>query len=249
MGKLQQQFRVVYSKNGKTREVLIRKNIRIKNAEIIENIHQNFFFFVFSWIKVPQFVVTKDKSLSALDGESIWTALDFVDGEHFSGSPDELSQIATEIAKIHKAFREHKETYLGLSAFTWEMEDLVFVFEIMKKIDADLQEILLSKEKTIKEIASRTLSERKKHTKKNFQIIHNDLHPHNTIFKDGKLSAVIDFDNVRYAELLIDLGQAIHRFVRQYMVFNKSHSQDYLNKGVDIFLKIIRRLAKSLPAI
>ena len=43
----------------------------------------------------------------------------------------------------------------------------------MKKIDADLQEILLSKEKTIKEIASRTLSERKKHTKKIYRRIYN----------------------------------------------------------------------------
>ena len=69
------------------------------------------------------------------------------------------------------------------------------------------------------------------------QIVRNSLHPHDTLFEDGKLRAIIDFEEVGMRELLRDVGHACHRFVRQYVVHQGKPWQETLPRGVKLFLQ------------
>ena len=69
------------------------------------------------------------------------------------------------------------------------------------------------------------------------QPIHRDLHPHNTIFENSSLKALLDFADVSLGERVRDIGNACHRFVRQYIVFQEKPWQESVRIGLRLFLE------------
>ena len=65
-----------------------------------------------------------------------------------------------------------------------------------------------------------------------FQVIHYDLHPHNVLFNRNseEISALLDFDPLRYSQRIRDVGFGMHRFSRTFGL--KTEGKNDLNADI-----------------
>ncbi len=53
------------------------------------------------------------------------------------------------------------------------------------------------------------------------QLMHFDLHPHNLLADGTRIMVILDFDSVRYVEKMRAVAFALHRLVRQHVVYTR----------------------------
>lgn len=239
--RLSNNFRILAQKKNKKVNVLLRKHIQLKDLRSIKALDKILIYLQEQGLSVPIVVPTRRNNTFFKEKFHYYQLYEFISGNHFKGTTRQLKEIAIFVAKLHIIF-----------------EDIPFANEIAKKPsvvppwDFEKWQILLKTSQERKEKLSRAIQ---KHA--NFileecqivkgtiegisapriQVIRADLHPHDTIFDKSLLNALIDFEGVRVGELIRDVGNACHRFVRQYVVYQNKDWRLTLPKGLEIFLE------------
>ncbi|MBI4160533.1 MAG: phosphotransferase [Candidatus Yanofskybacteria bacterium] len=229
-------FRVVCWTGVETKSFLLRKNIKIKDEQTLQSIDLVSVFLKQAGVSVPQSVHTRQGNLYYFDGKHYWTLSEFVVGNHFCGTEKELREVARGIGRLDRSLANLTLDLPGLEVTTWSQQEFESFFIFASKKSDETNQFLLSKQNVLRQIMAKNIQGRARWIKAKVQIIHNDLHPHNTIFKDQRLRAIIDFGNMQQAPLLFDIAQALHRFVRQYVVCRGRPWAETLGIGVSIFL-------------
>lgn len=233
-------FRVDVERNGERRTVLVKKNIAWKNADDLGLVERVLDFLREQRIPVPTVILATDGSAHVSFENHVWQVFAFIPGNYFRGTEEELREAATHIARLHKAL------------FT-----IPFVEEIAKRVKAvkvwtrgdfenhfsntDMQgnvafQAVMAERTFLEEQMADVEREAEAMKMAHRQVVRNSLHPHDTLFENGKLQAIIDFEEIGVNELGRDVGNACHRFVRQYVVNQERPWQETLDRGVEIFM-------------
>lgn len=234
-GRMSKNYRVDM-KDGQS--VLVRQNIAINNQETVMSLDKLAIFLADRGIPTPTIVPNKNGNLFTMADGHIWQVFEFIAGDHYRGTKPELLEMAARIGQLHLILKNVDFTINNKSRHhDWNMDQWKEIFKLAKagenEVDAkvsDCKDFLFEQARLADEY-------RKKQIEVSIQVIHNDLHPQNTIFEGGRLKALLDFEKAHAAELARDIGKACHRFVRQYVVCQGRPWQETLDGGVRAFFE------------
>ncbi len=229
-------FRITFQPPAGLKSVLLRKNIKIKNPDTLESIECLSAFLRERELPVPVIIRTRTHKLFYESGGYLWILSEFVAGDHFRGTEEELRESARLTARLHLALAVFQENLPGGEQISWTKTNFEKLLNDGKNREKEVDDFLLAKKRFLLDEGSSHLNKRQLIFRFSDQVIHNDLHPHNTIFSQGKLRALLDFGNMIRGPLVIDLAQALHRFGRQYVIYQNRPWSEVLPRAVEIFL-------------
>lgn len=224
-------------KNG--RIILFRRHIQLKDKSQIEFLNSILFFLGKRGMQVPQILLAKDGSREIFVGAGCYQSFRFIEGNHFSGTEEELKDVAENIARMHIHLAHLPVDGRGqwdkplLPA--WDEEQWAKIFEVTESKTDDLSVQCQKYGPFIQSWLKKVKNKIFEISAAQQQPIHGDLHPQNTIFEDGKMVAILDFEGVRLDSVVRDFANAMHRFVRQYVVKTGEPWEKSLPDGLKIF--------------
>jgi len=219
-------------------EFLLRKNIQHKSGEALSSIEEIMKVARASGVPVPEVVRSKEGNIFWSDGEFFWQLYKFIPGNYYRGTEAELREASKGVALLHKTLAKLPATDSTKSP-SWVLptaEEFEPIFEGMAKGKELLDGLVCENEASLLNRIS-TLSSKAEIIKNaGVQMIHADLHPHNFLFDNEKLTAILDFGDARSGIRAADAASACHRLVRQYIVYRGESFEQTLETGLQIFL-------------
>jgi Ser/Thr protein kinase RdoA (MazF antagonist) len=200
---------------------------------------------------VPTPKIIPSKKGLIVKEKQIYTLFEFIPGNHFKGSSlKEIEELGRGIAKIHKALISYDGEVLPepprdiRSEQPYSSEGFFKIKEIASGKKDNIRDIILNESKYLIERAEKVKQTIARSNVRK-QPIHLDLHLHNTIFKNKKLKAIIDFETCCISELVRDVAYSLHRAIRQYVIKqNPSDIKKTVNKGKKSFLDAYEEINK-----
>lgn len=232
-------FRISLSNGSR---FLLRKNVRDNQEEKIVLLDRITSFLRSKGIPIPLTIHSPgEKPFVIFDGH-IFQLFEFVEGDHYRGTQKELERVARHIAQLHKALADICFPIEELRKTPWTVERLTQWCDRAISDQSSHGIILRSNSDFILDQACFVSESLKLGGDLRVQIIHRDLHPQNMLFKDDSLVAILDYSDVSYGRLAADVGNACHRFVRQFVVYQREMNQrlpiyELLVEGVELFFR------------
>jgi Ser/Thr protein kinase RdoA (MazF antagonist) len=170
------------------------------------------------------------KYLANVDGFNLWV-YKYIEGEfHLSFDIEQFREVSKALALYHQEVMkiDHED-----DSFIGSMSGLGKKWKVLKKKglpdNPDNLDIYLFN--NIDFIESVIQQLKKTNLAKNMLLAHSDFHNENLIFRSGKLTGIIDFDNISFSPRVKDIILAINK--------SKHHSGYGINKRKrDTFLKV-----------
>lgn len=228
-----QNYKIILSNFGKTRTLLLKKYKVLPDLEQTE-FYLNFLVLLAEKdLLVSEVLKTTDGKLTVTIDGAMHSVFNFIEGDHFPPTEESFADVAMNMAKMHNAFNEFDEKYFsqiekysqkGYYPFNviknYSEEDLTLFEEKIKskKQKENMEEVLLEKLPVFKNAVAEVEKYKERILNLPKRMIHSDFHPHNILMKDGKVSAIIDFENVRISQQARDIAFAIYKFGRQFFV-------------------------------
>ena len=232
--KMSNNFQIDATFCGERAKFLVRKNIILTDRHKLQAISEAMQLLREADVRVPRLMTTFAREGEVLSNESFWQVFQFVPGDHFSGSSDELRAAAHEVGRMHRALAKIPESDNFEKAID-SPSDFLEVYEtaLTKSRTTTLGQLLQKNQTQIQSEFNNAADVRKKNDCR-VQLIHGDIHPLNFLFS-GTLRAILDFGNLRFGPLLHDVGNASHRLVRQVVVQSGRHYSATLWDSLKIF--------------
>ena len=232
-------LKVKVSRQNTAVDVLFRKHIQLKDEVSVVLLDKVLDFLHGGGLVAPRVILTSDKKKFFKHNESFYQLYEFIPGNHYRGEESELRDFARGLASLHLAFQEinfkdeiaKKPNVLP----PWNLAGWQNIFALAHLQNSRFDNLVRENKDLILESAD-SVEKNLKGVFSTTQVVRGDLHPHDTIYENGKLKALIDFEGVRVSELLREVGNACHRFVRQFVVYQKKDWQETLPQGIRIFL-------------
>lgn len=170
--------------------------------------------------KVPQIIETDSLEIFVETDEGHAYLQKFFEGGQLDGSDRELEDLAAEIAKLHLAMArytgglpKHKKSGLYAHLSDYELDEVEAKIREKSRVEKFDLCVLESLPK-IREAYSKNKDFSRKVGKKEIpkQPIHYDLTVDNSIFQNGKLQCILDFDSARIGERVRDVAFACFRY-------------------------------------
>ena len=218
---------------------LLRKNIWIKESADLNLVGEVMDCLRGVGVKIPAIVRTQKGDFFVARGGNLWQLFPFIYGDHYRGEKGELAESVEAVALMCRTFLEMdkakfgsiKSTSLSFDDSSWKELSSEFEEED-SKLNALAKEFRFEIENFAKDILLNFGDE------KTFRksVVHGDIHPHNFLFENGKLRAILDFGNIAWDYIYADIAYACHRLVRQYVVCEGKPFEETLEAGVRIFM-------------
>lgn len=230
-------FRVSCTRQGNQEKLLLRKHIASNNPErltLTENIAK---LLQANGIPIPRTINSREGKPWILVENHYWQIFEYIEGDHFRGTEPELLEAAKYLALFHKTLAQSTLPIPHNRPYPWTRPEWSKIFEMAASSQNETDQTVIDHQSLIENAIRRVETHRHKSVDIATQPIHRDLHPHNTIFKDSFLKALLDFADVSLGERTRDIGNACHRFVRQYIVFQERPWQETIRIGLRLFLE------------
>ena len=154
------------------------------------------------------------------DSNNCFACFDFIEGDYFKGSEEEMISAANGFSKFTKALekvnteRIYKNHYKGsiscLKKLLQGTEYPATGTQTDKRIYFENRKFLLGK--------TNKLEVKIDQLKTDIRLCHTDFHPLNLLFDpDGTLKSILDFEDVKPYPLMASLGFACYKLTRQFM--------------------------------
>lgn len=168
-------------------------------------------------VPVPKTIPTREGEFLVRQGEKRWVAYEFVEGHYFQGDKDQLRLAAEAFGRLTLAANE------GIDKPKMAPEELRFLDSLesllsMKEIEALMDP---AARRLITEFRSPVLEHLRRTGKMRAQIeastawVHTDYHPLNLLMESGRVSCILDMEDVKVYPLLAALGFASYKLIRQ----------------------------------
>ena len=181
-------------------------------------------------IKVPRVLSTFKGELYTvvtIKSENYFAGMfEYIEGKELHPNPDQISEFATCLGKIHLLSKGFHPTYSKHSDgandyFVW-WDEFIKNGNRVKKIKlGDALESVLSRVRN--EVNAEIISDIPKY------IIHSDLHRENMRFRGNELVGIFDFDDCREGIFAEDISMFIHEILKHARSFNE------MKKKCDLF--------------
>lgn len=203
---------IVYTKQ---RKYLARRHLALtkENAEIVLQIIS---FCSKQGIKVPTIIENSRKELVTRKNEDHFSVFEFIEGNEFTGSPQQVKAVAREVARLHQALKKYSGPLPKSDGSAYDENRYANLTENeMMLLEKDLWKELPAEDVSFirKEMEER--SRIKAMIKNEFlvqQPIHRDLHPKNVLFHGDDVAAILDFDAIKNGARILDVGFCGFRF-------------------------------------
>ncbi len=230
---LNNNYKIKFGKNIQIKEIIspgnINKNYLIsvsKKNFILKKIKNNNPEEIKSQLKFSNFLLKKKfKTISffkTLKNEdflfsngSFWILYKYIDGKYFSGDFSEFKEASKGFCTFIKI----------LSKYSKNSQTIELDFRFLKK--KELKEINLKNKKKHFLLHEKKILKTLELIKKNLrflahkQLVHTDFHPQNLLFKNNKLKAVLDFEDVANYSVIAAQGFTFFKLIRHKLVKNK----------------------------
>lgn len=234
-------FRVTVLENGSPLTVLVKKNPSSHTPGRLELVEHTLSYLLERGLPVPEILPTKDGSKHVTYVGTNWQVFSFLPGNYFRGTEGQLAETAKWVARLHTALNEasfiEQARVYGKAGKPWSTEIFQNIFASALEKTDELSRQLVAEKPIIEDMMKDVEARKKSVSVARRQVVRNSLHPHDTLFVDDKLQAIIDFEEIGEGELLRDVGGACHRFVRQFVVHQAKPWDETLSEGVKIFLE------------
>ncbi len=199
---------IVYTEKKK---YLARRHLALtkENAEIVLRI---IIFCLKQGIKVPVVIENCRKELVTQKNDDHFTVFEFIDGNEFSGSAQQIKAVAREVARLHQVLRTYRGVLPRLENSVYEEGGYANLTEKeMELVSKDLpaEDIFFIK-KEMEELNKRRIMVKTDSIV--MQPIHRDLHPKNILFNGDEIAAILDFDAIKKGARIVDVGFCGFRF-------------------------------------
>lgn len=239
-------FRLKVKKGNRVKEVLLRRHIQLTDVASMELIDSLLLYLRKKQLHVPEVIHSLTGNSVYRQNGKFYQLYNFIAGDHYRGTTEELKQIVKEIAKLHIVLKDcpfEKEISKKPHVLpVWTKEGWNKIFLEARRGDSREDSTIYSLESFLRTNIRLVSSKLNNLDRVRIQVIRGDLHPHDTLFHDGVFRSFLDFEGVRMGELIRDVGNACHRFVRQYIVFQGKDWKIQLKEGLSIFLTEYRKI-------
>ena len=219
------------------KEYLLRQYFVLKDKSKVEKISAISSYLNSDGIPTPDVIKTKNMEDVVQSNNCFWQLFEFVSGNHYRGTQNQLRDIASKIALLHISLSKIPFEIVKKPKVEWSIDGWNKIFtKIADKQSTDqLDKLILQNSKFLLDRA-RLVSEKYDSFRLKFQGIHRDLHPQNTIYKYDDMVALLDFADVCVAERARDVANSLHRFCRQFVVNAGIDWRTTLPTAIKIFL-------------
>ena len=239
---------------GNGKKFLLRKHIANKDKNIVDRTFNIVEYLKSKNVKTPK-IIKNIKGETIIGEDEIYTLFEFLEANHYRGTLAELKSAGLEIGRLDQALADLPDNFdfkkeLSLPEKVEEMRS--YSLDIWQQIfnkareksslypqDPFHKEFLEKEEfiiQTVKENTRRSGSDV-------FGVVHFDLHPHNLLADGKEIVSIIDFDSLRFLEKMRALSFAIHRMVRQYIIYNNlSDYSKFAKEAKNIFLESYKKV-------
>ena len=229
-------YRVAYRKlGGASREVLLRRHI-LQEIDSIRTSTAMIGHLRNHAVSTPAIILANGGRSFVESGGYYWQMFEFFAGDHFRGEEGELSKVATLIARMHHAFDvfPDKRNIGSIDAILAPLDTTYWNSIPAIAGVSPFEGFLREKRAFIREEVARVSCVLPSESQ--YGVIHGDLHPYNLLFSERQECAILDFGNMCIADQRYDIAMALHRLVRQYVVYQGKPWRETLPEGVRIFL-------------
>lgn len=229
-------FRVSCTRQGHKEILLLRKHIADNKPDQLAFIDGVSKLLLANGVPTPRTINSREGKPWILVENHYWQVFEYIEGDHFRGAEKELLQVAKYIALFHKVLAQNPLSVPQNRPYPWTRSEWDKIFELANSGRNKTDQTVINHQSLIEKAIERVEARRHESVNIITQPIHRDLHPHNTIFENSSLKALLDFADVSLGERARDIGNACHRFVRQYIVFQQKPWQETIQKGLQLFL-------------
>jgi Ser/Thr protein kinase RdoA (MazF antagonist) len=231
----------IFTESGRVQEVVLKKDLAIHRVERMRLLNQVIKQLAEFSVPVPKIIHSQaGQDLVEWEGY-VWEMFEYIPGEYFRGTEQELEEIARRIAQLHIALNqmasagEVMKSDKGLAS--WDVKVITEHWEYVRVHLPALFAEYEQERDVILICLQRAESKKQELRMARRGIVRNSLHPHDTLFVDEKCLAIIDFEEVGMSELMREVASACHRFVRQFVVFQEKPWKQALATGLHLFLQ------------
>lgn len=197
-------------------------------------------------IPISKLITSIDQSFVVNIYNNKWSLFEFVEGDYFSGTIQELGSVAMEVGLLFNNLAEvdiKSESLQNPEIRSANDLELFKNFFINTNSFLDLfkekeRELLISYKELLQSEVDQIYNSRFDLGK--FQFSHFDLHPHNILIKNGKLSSFLDIDSIRLIHSGYALSFASLKLCRQCVVKTGKTPKDVAGIWIDL-------LSESMP--
>ena len=179
-------------------------------------------------IKVPVVIENCRKELVTQKNDEHFTVFEFIEGNEFNGSQQQIMAVAREVARLHQVLKK----YTGkLPNYRNSVYDESGYANLTEKEMGQVSKELPAEEILFIKTEMEDLNKRRKTIKTDLSVmqpIHRDLHPKNILFQSDEVAAILDFDAIKMGARILDVGfcgfrfagKDLPQFIEEYERFN-----------------------------
>lgn len=202
---------------------LLLKRSHLNDVTKLSLINENIFYLGSQRVPVPRIRLTKTgQSLFVIEG-NVYCLYDFIFGEHYDGSVEELVSAAKEVANLINALEKipNRSAIKKSSRFLYHDPDLLretINISISANQHDAFENLIRKNSQDILKVSENVVQNIHDLDRLPKQVVHGDLHPHNMMFDPitKNLLAFLDFDTLEYGLRIRSVGHAMHRLSRTY---------------------------------
>jgi len=200
---------------------------------------------------VPK-IIKIDRCAKFQVAKDYWTLYGFIDANHYSGSNNEISNLAIEMGEFYKILKKvnkNKELKNGLKYYDLKSKDTLIKISKNKKnleliFGTKLGQQVRNNLKLIETIY--LLNSKKNNLPKAYQVAHFDLHPHNILVKNQKVVTFLDIESCTRMNAGYALAFSCLKICKQTIYEKKIKDLKKIKEQVEIFRS---NISKSYPKI
>ncbi len=187
-------------------------------------------------VRVPQVIPTCHGD-TWIRRNGCWRMFEYIPGDYFSGTDDELTEAAVAVARMHIALRT-----FSMKEDIRQIDDVIGSLDAVYWDDVSLLhrdnefELMLHRRKSMIQESVIRVADILAGIPQMETIIHGDMHPHNFLFPKEGTPAIIDFGVACRADQRYDIAMACHRLCRLCIEKSGQPWQEALDTYARLFL-------------
>lgn len=169
-----------------------------------------------------------------------WVTMNVISGDHSLSGFDVPQNLGFEIGKLYRTLKAAPPKFRSLKKWLYctpkdsvNYQTLLQNSEVINdKFSKKYYDLFQENKDLVEKAWKECLLKKEALINEQNNIIHGDLHPHNILMRNTKLSAFLDFESIVSAPLNVGIAFSTFKLLRQYIV---EEGTDALPRAVDYF--------------